>query len=282
MKIKITADSTCDLSPELVEKYNITIVPLYIVRGEESLKDGVEITPEDIFKYVDSGKGVCSTAAVNLSDYIEVFSEQLKTCDAVIHFNISSDMSSCYASASLAAKEFEGVYVVDSRNLSSGIGHLVLDAAIMAQQGEKSASEIYDIIQSEVDKVESSFVIDTLKYLHKGGRCSALTALGANILKLKPCIEVKNGKMDVGQKYRGSFSTVILQYVRDRLMGRTDIDTRRIFITYPATTSEEIADAVEKEVRKYMDFDEIYHTHAGCTVSNHCGPVCLGILFFRK
>ena len=282
MKIKITADSTCDLSPELVEKYNIKIVPLYIVKGEQSLKDSVEITPEDIFEYVDSGKGVCSTAAVNLTEYIEIFSEQLKSYDAVIHFTISSEMSSCYASACLAAEELGGVYVVDSRNLSSGIGHLVLDAAILAQKGEKSAEEIFNIIQSEIDKVESSFVIDTLKYLHKGGRCSALTALGANILKLKPCIEVKNGKMEVGKKYRGQFSTVILQYVRDRLIGRTDIDPRRIFITYPTTTPREIADEVEKEVRACMDFDEIYHTNAGCTVSNHCGPICLGILFFRK
>ena len=152
----------------------------------------------------------------------------------------------------------------------------------MAGEGTKTAAEIADIINAEVPKVESSFVIDTLKYLHKGGRCSSVAALGANILKLKPCIEVVDGKMEVGKKYRGQFANVILQYVRDRLSGRDDIDTRRIFITYAIGTPEEVADAVEKEIRSIIEFDEIIRTHAGCTVSNHCGPVCLGILFFRK
>lgn len=191
-------------------------------------------------------------------------------------------MSACYTSACIAAAELGNVFVIDSRNLSTGIGHLVLDAAIMAEQGEKTASEIFDIVNAETDKVESSFVIDTLKYLHKGGRCSALTALGANILKLKPCIEVTDGKMDVGKKYRGAFSHVILQYVRDRLEGRDDIDSRRIFITYAIGTPEDVASAVEQEIAKYVRFDEVIRTHAGCTISNHCGPVCLGILFFRK
>ena len=282
MNIKITADSTCDLSQDIIEKYDITIVPLYISKGEESLKDAIEITPNDIFEYVDSGKGVCSTSAVNVTDYMDVFENALKDHDAVIHFVISSEMSCCYANACLAAQEFENVYVIDSRNLSTGIGHLVLDAAIMAGEGAKTASEIADIINAEASKVESSFVIDTLKYLHKGGRCSSVAALGANILKLKPCIEVVDGKMEVGKKYRGQFSNVILQYVRDRLSGRDDIDTRRIFITYAIGTPEEVADAVEKEIRSIIDFDEILRTHAGCTISNHCGPVCLGILFFRK
>ena len=282
MNIKITADSTCDLSQDLIDKYGITIVPLYISKGDESLKDTIEITPNDIFEYVDSGKGVCSTSAVNVTDYMDVFENALKDHDAVIHFVISSEMSCCYANACLAAQEFENVYVIDSRNLSTGIGHLVLDAAIMAGEGTKTAAEIADIINAEVPKVESSFVIDTLKYLHKGGRCSSVAALGANILKLKPCIEVVDGKMEVGKKYRGQFANVILQYVRDRLSGRDDVDTRRIFITYAIGTPEEVADAVENEIRSIIDFDEIIRTHAGCTVSNHCGPVCLGILFFRK
>jgi len=281
MKIAITSDSTCDLSKELVEKYDITIIPLYINKGGESLRDGLEITPDDIFDYVDSGAGVCQTAALNIADYTELFEEKLKENDAVIHFNISSGFSSCHANARLAAEELENVYVVDTLNLSRGSGHLVLDAAIMAEEG-KTPEEIVAVINEEIPKVESSFIIDTLKYLHKGGRCSGVAALGANLLKLKPCIEVVDGKMDVGKKYRGNFKTVILQYVRDRLTGRDDIDPRRIFITCTTGTPEEVIDAVEAEIKACMNFDEIIRTKAGCTVSNHCGRVCLGILFFRK
>ena len=281
MRIAITSDSTCDLSKELVEKHDIKIIPLYINKGDESLRDGLEIIPQDIFDYVDSGAGVCQTAALNIADYIDLFEDRLKSYDAVIHFNISSHFSSCHANARLAAEEFENVYVVDTMNLSTGSGHLVLDAAIMAEEG-KSPEEIVAKVTADIPKVESSFVIDTLKYLHKGGRCSALAALGANLLKLKPCIEVVDGKMDVGKKYRGNFKTVILQYVRDRLTNRDDIDPRRIFITCTTGTPSEVVDAVEAEINSIMKFDEVIKTHAGCTVSNHCGPVCLGILFFRK
>lgn len=281
MNIAITADSTCDLSKEIIDRYNITIIPLYINKGSESFRDSLEITPNDIFEYVESGAGICQTAALNVSDYIEYFEKLLQNHDAVIHLNISSGFSSCYANACIAADELENVYVIDTQNLSTGSGNLVLDAAIMAEAG-KSPMEIVDTITAEIPKVESSFVIDTLKYLHKGGRCSALTALGANLLKLKPCIEVIDGKMDVGKKYRGNFKTVILQYVRDRLKERTDVDPRRIFITYAIGTPADVVDAVEEEVKSCMHFDEIIRTEAGCTVSNHCGPVCLGILFFKK
>lgn len=281
MNIAITADSTCDLSKEIIDRYNITIIPLYINKGSASFRDSLEITPNDIFEYVESGAGICQTAALNVSDYIEYFEKLLQNHNAVIHLNISSGFSSCYANACIAAGELENVYVIDTQNLSTGSGNLVLDAAIMAEAG-KSPKEIVDTITAEIPKVESSFVIDTLKYLHKGGRCSALTALGANLLKLKPCIEVIDGKMDVGKKYRGNFKTVILQYVRDRLRERTDVDPRRIFITYAIGTPADVVDAVEEEVKSCMHFDEIIRTEAGCTVSNHCGPVCLGILFFKK
>ena len=281
MKIAITSDSTCDLSKELIEKYDIKIIPLYINKGHESLRDGLEITPDDIVDYVDSGAGVCQTSALNIADYTDLFEERLKSYDAVIHFNISSGFSSCHTNAKLAAEDFENVYVIDTLNLSTGSGHLVLDAAIMAKEG-KTPEEIVAVINEEIPKVESSFVIDTLKYLHKGGRCSGVAALGANLLKLKPCIEVVDGKMDVGKKYRGNFKTVILQYVRDRLEGRSDIDPRRIFITCTTGTPEDVIDAVEAEIKSIMQFDEIIRTKAGCTVSNHCGRVCLGILFFRK
>jgi DegV family protein with EDD domain len=281
MSIKITADSTCDLSQELIEKYNIEIVPLSIVRGDESLKDGVEISPDDIFDYVESGAGVCRTTAVNIDEYSRCFSEALKTNKAVIHFTISSEMSVCYQNALIASEDFENVYVVDSRSLSTGIGHLVLDAAIMAEQGV-APREIYDSLIASRERLEVSFVLSTLKYIHKGGRCSAVAALGANLLQLKPCIEVKNGKMDVGKKYRGSFEKCIMQYVDEKLRGREDLDLKRIFVTSTANTDKNLREAVIARIRELADFDEIYETTAGGTISCHCGPGCLGLLFFTK
>ena len=282
MNIIVSSDSTCDLSPDLIRQFDIRIIPLYIVMGERAYKDTVEITPEDIFAWVDGGKGVCSTSAVNTADYIDFFSSLRRNCDAVIHFTISSEMSACYANACLAADELDSIYVVDSRNLSTGIGNLVLDAAAMAKEGKFSAEEIYNTILAETGKAETSFIIDKLDYLANGGRCSSLAAFCANLLNLKPCIEVSDGKMSVGKKYRGSFDKVIIQYVKDRLKGREDVDPRRIFITYAKGVSRETADRVEEAVRSLIPFTTVYHTYAGCTISNHCGPVCLGILFFRK
>ncbi|MBR4742566.1 MAG: DegV family protein [Oscillospiraceae bacterium] len=282
MHIIVSSDSTCDLSPELIEQFGIRIIPLYIVKGEQAYKDTIEISPEDIFEWVSSGKGVCSTSAVNTADYIDFFSSLRKDCDAVIHFTISSEMSACYANACLAAEEVDNIYVVDSRNLSTGIGNLVLDAAAMAKEGTLSAEDIYNAVQAETGLAETSFIIDKLDYLAKGGRCSSLAAFGANLLNLKLCIEVVDGKMSVGKKYRGNFDKVILQYVKDRLKDRDDIDPRRIFITYAKGVPRETGDRVEEAVRSLVPFTTVYHTYAGCTISNHCGPVCLGILFFRK
>lgn len=280
MKIKVTADSTCDLSPELVEKYNITIVPLSIVKDGKSYIDGVEIGPDDIFQYVAETGKLCSTAAVNVSQYLDVFSELRREYDAIIHFTISGEMSVCYQNACLAAEEIDGVYPIDSRNLSTGIGLLVIDAAIMANAG-MDAQEIVAVLRDRIEKLEVSFVIDTLLYLWKGGRCSGVAALGANLLSLKPCIEVKDGTMVVSKKYRGSLKKCLVQYVRDKLAGRTDIDTRRIFIT-DSGVDEEIYKTVYEAVAESQCFEEILHTRAGSTISNHCGPNCLGILFFRK
>ena len=204
----------------------------------------------------------------------------LEDCDGIVHIDISSEMSACYQNACIAAQEFKNVHVVDSRNLSTGIGHIVLDAAIMAQSG-MAAEDIANELRARTDKVEASFVIDTLQYLYKGGRCSMLTALGANVLKLKPCIEVVDGVMGVGKKYRGNFDKVIIKYVEDRLSGRDDIDYKRIFITH-SRMDPEIVENVRKKVCELGTFDEVIETDAGCTVSNHCGPNCLGVLFYRK
>lgn len=280
MKIKITSDSTCDLSNELIEKNNIRIIPLAITYGAESYKDGVDITPDDIFRRVESGGGIGSTAAVNVQEYVDIFTELLKDYDAIIHFTISSDMSSCYQNACIAAQNLSNVYVIDSLNLSTGIGHLVLDAAELAGEG-KQPEEIVRIIENKREKLDVSFVISTLEYLSKGGRCSAVAAFGANLLKIRPCIEVKNGKMGVGKKYRGSFEKCLTQYVQDKLENKESLDLKRIFIT-DSGVPEEVRLAVREQVLSIAPFEEVIHTRAGCTVSNHCGPGTLGILFYRK
>ncbi len=282
MKIKICADSTCDLSPELIEKYDVAVVPLYIVKDGASFADGLEISPKDIYDHVRSGGAMCSTAAVSVADYEQFFTEQRKHCDALIHFHISSEMSSCYQNACIAAETVENVYPVDSRNLSTGIGQLVIEAAEMAEEGKLSAEEIYNAVLEKREKLDVSFVLDTLEYLRKGGRCSTLAALGANLLSLKPCIEVRGGTMGVGKKYRGTLGKCVIQYVRDRLEGRDDIDLKRIFITDSTGFTQEELDAMEAEVRRCQPFAEILHTQAGCTISNHCGPRCIGILYFHK
>ena len=283
MRIKITSDSTCDLTKALLDKHDIYIFPLTIIKGDGDGEylDGIEIQPQDIFDYVESGQGITHTSAVNVSDFDEKFKEFSETYDAVIYIGISSDFSACYQNAVIAAEGFDNVYPFDSRNLSSGVGHLVLDAALMAEGG-MDAKDIIDTLATMTDKVESSFVIDTLKYLHRGGRCSGVAALGANVLKLKPCIEVKDGKMDVGKKYRGNFDKVILQYVADKLAGRDDLDYKRIFITHPPGMDQKIVDAVTDAVKTHGNFDEIIETYAGCTICHHCGPVCLGVLFYTK
>lgn len=258
MNIKISADSTCDLSPELVERYRIGIAPLYIVRDGESLVDGVDITPDEIYDHVAKGGSMCSTAAVSVYDYEEFFRKELESADAVVHFHISGDMSACYQNACIAAAEVGNVYPVDARNLSTGIGLLVLEAAELAQNGQLTAQEIQQRMEQRRELLDVSFLVEQLGYLRKGGRCSSVAALGANMLSLRPCIQVK-----------------------DRLEGRDDIDLRRIFITESGGfTPKEVAE-VEAAVRSYQPFEEVLHTRAGCTVSSHCGPRTLGILYFH-
>ena len=281
MKVYVSADSTCDLSRELVEKHGIGITPLYIVMGEESLKDGLECTPADIFAAVERTGQLCSTAAVSMADYMDFFGEKLKEYDEIVHFTISSEMSACYQNACLAAEEFAGrVFVVDSRNLSTGIGHLVLCAAELAAEGEGGA-EIKAAVDEKKAKLNVSFVLETLNYIHKGGRCSAVAALGANLLGLRPCIEVRDGKMGVGKKYRGNLKKALSAYVRDRLADTETLDLSRIFVTHSAA-DDGIAQEVAALVKELAPFEEVLITTAGSTISNHCGPNCLGILYYNK
>jgi len=281
LKIKICSDSTCDLSTGLIQKYDISVLPLYVMKDGEEHRDGVDITPDDIYAFTTETGKLCTTAAISVQDYIDFFTEQLADCDELVHFHISSDMSSCYQNACIAASELDKkVYPIDARNLSTGIGQLVLAAAEMAQAGA-SGEEIAEAMNAKREKLDVSFVVDTLVYLHKGGRCSAVAALGANLLSLKPCIEVKEGAMGVGKKYRGSMEKCLTQYVRDRLAGRDDVDTGRIFITHSGVTPD-LIEKVRDEVLKHQKFEEVLITRAGSTISSHCGPGTLGILFLTK
>ena len=280
MNIKILSDSTCDLPQEVLEKFNITMIPLAVIKDGKEFRDGVNITPSDIFAHVAAGGDLCSTAAINIGEYTEIFAKYANNYDGVIHINISAEFSSCYQNARLAAMEFDNVRAVDSRNLSTGQGLVVLQAYKLAQECS-TLDEIVEKLNAFTEKVEASFLLDRLEYMVKGGRCSAAAALGANLLNLKPCIEVKNGKMAVVKKYRGNYAKCLANYVKDRLAGREDVDKGTLFVTR-TPVSEDCLNAVRESVAAYNDFDTTYWNTAGCTVSCHCGPGTLGVLFVRK
>lgn len=279
-RIKILSDSTCDLTPALLQKYDITLTPLTVVKDGKSFRDGVDITPADIFAHVDGGGALCSTSAVSEYEYATFFSRYAPDYDAVVQITIGSGFSACYQNACLAAQGFDNVFVVDSENLSSGQGLLVMEAVRLAEAGQ-SGEDIARALRELAPKVEASFLVERLDYLYKGGRCSAVAALGANLLGLKPCIEVSGGKMGVCKKYRGSFESAVRQYIRERLEGREDIRPALAFVTHPAAP-ESVVRAALDTAAQYGSFDQVIETHAGCTVSCHCGPHTLGILFVRK
>lgn len=280
MNIKITTDSTCDLSPELLAQYDIAVMPLTVIKNGEGFKDRIDITPAEIFSHVANGGELCTTTALNIGEYTEFFTNYSANFDGVIHINLGSGFSSCYQNACLAADEFPNIRVVDSKNLSTGQGLVVLKACELA----KTCEDLDDLkaqLDAYTEKVEASFVLDQLQYMVKGGRCSMVAALGANLLNLKPCIEVKDGKMAVVKKYRGSYSKCLTTYVKERLAGRDDIDRTTLFVTNTPVDDDCIT-AVMDVVNQCESFDNLYHTEAGCTVSCHCGPGTLGVLFVRK
>ena len=278
MSIKITATSTCDLPPELLERYQITLVPLYVSFGGNTFRDGVETDPEDIFRHVEGGGALPTTAAVNIADYQALFAELSPKYDAVLHITIGAEFSACYQNACAAAEECPNVYVVDSQNLTGGQGLLALEAAEAAQRGA-SIQDILAMLNELTGKADTTFVVDKLDYLAKGGRCSSVVALGANLLKLKPCIVLSGGRMTVGKKYRGAFDKVLHDYVRDQLDGK-EVRTERALIVH-TRCDPAIPAAVEQVVKEY-GFREIFRVVAGSTISCHCGPNTLGVLFLRK
>ena len=278
--IKITTDSTCDLPRHILEDLDVSVTPLGVIKAGKLYHDGVDIRTADIVAHVDGGGEITTTNAVNAADYLDLIRSLMERYDAVIHINIGMGFSCCYQNAKLAAEEVPGVYVVDSANLTVGHGLLVMAAAEAARDG-KSATEIVAMLEEMLPRIETSFVLDRLDYMKKGGRCSTATALGASLLKLHPCLEVVDGKLPVVKKYRGSIEKVVADYVRDRLEGRTDLDTSRMFIV-DTCEDDRLASIAREIVREDGRFDQILEAKAGCTIFCHSGPGTLGVVFLRK
>lgn len=280
MNIKITADSTCDISTDDLRRENIDLFPLGVILGGKEYKDGVDVFPADIIDGVENGKMSCSTSAVSIGEYIEKFEEYLRDYDAVIHISIGESFSSCYRNAVLAAQDMDNVYVVNSKNLSSGQGALVWYAVDMVKQGLDAAT-IYNRLNAEVDNVRFTFLIDGLDYLRRGGRCSAISAFGANLLGIKPCVESLNGKLEVGKKYRGPMAKCVREYLRDQLKGKESIDSRRVILVYLGIDEAVIRECLDT-IESCDHFDSIHCYEAGCTIASHCGPSTIGLYISRK
>ena len=279
--VKITCDSTCDLPAELLARYDIDVLPLGVALGDTLYHDSVDITADGIFSYVEKTGDLPKTSAVSIAEYMDVFKKYTDAGCAVIHINISSAFSACHQNARLAAEEVGGdIFPIDSRNLSTGSALLAIAAAEMAAKGMEAA-DIADAVNALRGCVDASFVLQTLEYLKKGGRCSTVAALGANLLRLRPEIEVTDGTMGVGRKYRGTAQKSIADYIRGRLEGRDDIDLTRVFVTHSRMEESLVEEAVAL-VRSLHPFAEVLVTTAGCTVSSHCGPGCIGVLFMKK
>ena len=281
--IRIISDSTCDLSKELIEKYNIAILPLHIHLGEEEYQDGLTITPDEIYAWSDANNTTPKTSASSMIEVIDTFQPYVDNGDEVICFSISSSMSANHNVMRLAVEDMEAedkIHIIDSANLSTGIGLLVIEAAIMAQEG-KSATEIVARMEELKPLVSASFVVDTLTYLHRGGRCSSVAALAGGVLKLHPKIVVDGGKMDASKKYRGKINSVIMSYAKDMEEELKNAKKDRVFITHSGC-EQAFLDEVYEYLKSLGHFDEILITRAGSVISSHCGPGTLGVLFIRQ
>lgn len=280
-KVKIISDSTCDLSEELLVQFDVAVLPHPIVRDGELLQDNVTITPDDIYRHYEQTGRLCTTSAPNTYDYEMCWKPWLDEGYEIVHFTISSEMSTAYNQAMLAAEETGHVYPVDSRTLSTGIGLLVLEACDLREQG-LSAEKIAAKVREDADKCQASFLVDVIEYLWKGGRCSSVAAIGANILKLKPRIDVLNGNMLSTKKYRGRTTKCFAAYADDMLKGKDNIRQNRIFITHSGIDPD-IIELVRTKINEWQpDIENIYVTRAGGTISCHCGPGTLGILYMYE
>ena len=274
----ITADSTCDLTQELLERFQVKTIPLHVLLGEESYLDGVDFTQEMIFQRYAKDKVLPRTAAISPQEFTDFFTPLVEAGYEVVFLCISSGLSGTYQNAVIAAQNLPGVYPVDSQQLTTGMGEMILAACGMRDKGMDAAS-IARAMEEMIPRVNVSFVLDTLEYMWKGGRCTGVTAFGANLLNLKPCIEMRKGKLEVCKKYRGSIEKVYEKYIAERLAGKT-IDPTYFFITTSSAPSSELAQRLEAAVRKAVPgVQEIFFTRTGCTVTSHCGPGTMGVLF---
>ena len=279
-KIAICSDSSLDLTKELIEEYNIHIIPFGITLGDNTFKDGVDVTIQDIFKYVEETKTLPKTNAINSAEYKDFYDSMLKDYDEVMLFCLSSEMSSSFNNAYIASQEYNGkVKVVDSRNLSTGVGMQVIYACELKNKG-LSFDEIFDLVHKRRDSVQASFVVEKLNYLHKGGRCNSVQLLGANLLKIRPSIIVNQGKMGMHKKYRGAMSEVVYKYCKDTLEEFNNPCSDFCFITH-SDAEPEMVEAAEKAVLESGKFNKVYKTTAGATITSHCGKNTIGILYYN-
>ena len=276
----ITSDSTCDLTPELLGRFNVKTAPLHVLLGEDTYLDGVNFTQEMIFERYAKDKTLPRTAAVSPQEFTDFFTPLVEAGYEVIFLSISSGLSGTYQNAVIAAQDLPGIYPIDTHKLTTGVGEMVLAACKMRDEGMDAAS-IAKAMEAMIPRVNVSFVIDTLEYMWKGGRCSGVAALGANVLKLKPCLEMREGKLVVCKKYRGTMERVYRQYITERLAGKTVVEDWA-FITHSGGIAEDTLAQLTKLVKSLAPFREVFLTQAGCTVSSHCGPGTLGVLFLRR
>lgn len=278
-KLKILIDSSGDLNPIIREKYDIDIIPLHVNLGEKSYRDGIEIKPSDVFDYYAETGELATTSAIVPDVYTEFFKKWTNEGYSIMYFGISPKFTSSFRNAEIASEAFDNVFIIDSESLSTGSGLLALWAARLNQEG-KSILEILTEIEKIRSEINGSFVLDTLKYMYKGGRCSGVKAFGTNILSIKPCLEIKNGTLNVGKKYRGKIDKVLLDYIEHELKNKTNIDTKTAFITHTGVDPE-LVETLKNKMLSYQPFEEIIESIAGATVSVHCGPNTLGI-FYRE
>lgn len=282
-KIKFTADSTCDLTKDLVKRFNLSeVIPLQVILGEKSLYDGAFDTRE-IYRFVEESKLFPKTSAANIFDFKKAFEKHTADGSAVIHFSISNKLSASFSNAVEAAKEFKNIYIVDGKSLSTGTSLLIFYAYdLLKKNPSMEVSELAKILNGKADSVQASFCVDTLSYLHKGGRCSALALVSSNLLKIHPSLHLNGGEMKVGKKYIGKMPKVIPKYIADLKASNPDYDNTRCFITYTVDTDHEIIEAEKNSVKELFDFKEILETTAGSTVTSHCGLGTIGLLFMNK
>ena len=278
--VVITADSTVDLSPELVERFQIHVIPLTITLGDDTFPDGQGFTPLDMYERFRKDGTLPKTSAPGVQEFLDFFTPFVEQGCEVVHLDISAELSNTFNAARLAAQELEGVWPVDSRMLSTGVGLLAIEAAECRDRG-MGAAEIAEHVEALRDKVSTSFVLDTLEFMRKGGRCSGVAAMAANLLQLKPGLEMKDGKLGVYKKYRGNMHHVYRQYITERLQGKA-VRPGHVFLTESGEIAPEVVEEMIRLVYDMTGCREVHHTLAGCTVSTHCGPGTLGVLFIEE